>query len=145
MSNDSVSPCDPRNTVSPPILPPPPSVPPQVDEDKNGTLDQTEFIALIRKRCERPLRSFADQFTDEKLRETFEMYDDDGNNEMDADELVVAWKKVTDRKISPAEAQALIGQGSANGNARALRRDRRQVVSVKPGGITKFSTIGTKG
>jgi len=89
----------------------------EVDEDKNGTLDQTEFIALIRKRCERPLRSFADQFTDEKLRETFEMYDDDGNNEMDADELVVAWKKVTDRKISPAEAQALIGQGSANGNA----------------------------
>ena len=107
----------PPSPPPPPILPPPPSVPPQVDKDKNGTLDQTEFIALIRKRCERPLRSFADQFTDEKLRETFEMYDDDGNNEMDADELVVAWKKVTDRKISPAEAQALIGQGSANGNA----------------------------
>ena len=44
----------------------------EVDEDHNGTLDQDEFIALIRKRCETPLKSFADQFTDEKLAQIFE-------------------------------------------------------------------------
>lgn len=100
----------------------------EVDEDKNGTLDQNEFIALIRKRCERPLTSFADQFSDEKLREVFDMYDDDGNNEMDADELVVAWKKVTDKKISAAEAQALINQGATNGNATLDKDEFVQVV-----------------
>ena len=45
------------------------------------------------------------------------VYDDDGNNEMDADELVVAWKKVTDKKITTQEAQALINQGATNGNS----------------------------
>ena len=151
----------------------------EVDQDKNGTLDQDEFVALIRKRCEQPLRSFADQFPDQKLIEIFEsecrlpqactqvtspwsrqvimprpgtpfvspstepcdtwytkplpspggrvisarglaplaVYDDDGNNEMDADELVVAWKKVTNKKISPAQAQVLINQGATNGNS----------------------------
>ena len=98
------------------------------DDDKNGTLDQNEFIALIRKRCERPLTSFADQFSDEKLREVFDMYDDDGNNEMDADELVVAWKKVTDMKISTAEAQELINQGATNGNANLDKNEFVQVV-----------------
>ena len=89
----------------------------QVDEDKNGTLDQDEFIALIRKRCEQPLRAYADQFSDDKLRQIFEMYDEDGNNEMDEDELVVAWSKVTNTKISTAAAIALISQGASNGNS----------------------------
>jgi len=89
----------------------------EVDEDKNGTLDQEEFIALIRKRCEQPLRSYADQFSNAQLLQIFELYDDDGNNEMDADELVVAWKKVTDKKITTQEAQALINQGATNGNS----------------------------
>ena len=44
------------------------------------------------------------------------MYDEDGNNEMDADELVVAWKKVTDKKITTEEARALITEGAVNGN-----------------------------
>jgi len=100
----------------------------EVDEDKNGTLDQDEFIALIRKRCERPLSSFADQFSDEKLVQIFEMYDDDGNNEMDADELVVAWKKVTDKKISTKEAQELINQGATNGNSTLDKDEFVQVV-----------------
>ena len=44
----------------------------EVDEDKNGTLDQDEFVALIRKRCEQPLRSYADQFSNEQLIQIFE-------------------------------------------------------------------------
>ena len=100
----------------------------EVDEDKNGTLDQYEFIALIRKRCERPLTAFADQFSDAKLKEIFEMYDDDGNNEMDKDELVVAWKKVTDKKITAEQAQALISQGATNGNSTLDKDEFVQVV-----------------
>ena len=100
----------------------------EVDEDRNGTLDQNEFIALIRKRCEQPLKAFSDQFTDAQLISIFEMYDDDGNNEMDADELVVAWKKVTDMKISTAEAQELINQGATNGNANLDKNEFVQVV-----------------
>lgn len=100
----------------------------EVDEDKNGTLDQHEFIALIRKRCEQPLRSYADTFSDAQLYQIFEMYDDDGNNEMDADELVVAWKKVTDKKISTAEAQVLINQGVVNGNANLDKDEFVQLV-----------------
>ena len=56
------------------------------------------------------------------------MYDDDGNNEMDADELVVAWKKVTDKKISTAEAQVLINQGVVNGNANLDKDEFVQLV-----------------
>lgn len=56
------------------------------------------------------------------------VYDDDGNNEMDADELVVAWKKVTDKKISTAEAQALISQGATNGNANLDKDEFVQLV-----------------
>lgn len=44
----------------------------EVDDDKNGTLDQDEFVALIRKRCEQPLRSYADQFSNEQLIQIFE-------------------------------------------------------------------------
>jgi len=100
----------------------------EVDEDKNGTLDKDEFIALIRKRCEQPLKSYADQFSDEKLRQIFDMYDDDGNNEMDADELVVAWNKVANKKISVAEAEALIAQGATNGNSMLDKDEFVQVV-----------------
>ena len=96
--------------------------------DATTVLGPDEFIALIRKRCERPLRSFADQFSDAQLKHLFETYDDDGNNEMDADELVVAWKKATDKKISTAEAQALISQGATNGNATLDKEEFVQVV-----------------
>ena len=56
------------------------------------------------------------------------MYDDDGNNEMDADELVVAWKKVTDKKITAAQAQELINQGATNGNSTLDKDEFVQVV-----------------
>ena len=56
------------------------------------------------------------------------MYDDDGNNEMDADELVVAWKKATDKKITTEQAQALINEGAANGNATLDKDEFVQVV-----------------
>ena len=59
---------------------------------------------------------------------TNSVYDDDGNNEMDADELVVAWKKVTDKKISTKEAQELISQGATNGNATLDKDEFVQVV-----------------
>ena len=103
----------------------------EVDEDKNGTLDKDEFVALIRKRCERPLTTYADQFTDEKLLQIFEMYDDDGNNEMDADELVVAWKKVTDKKITVDEATKLISEGATNGNSMLDKHEFVQLVRSK--------------
>ena len=47
---------------------------------------------------------------------------------MDADELVVAWKKVTDKKISTAEAQVLINQGVVNGNANLDKDEFVQLV-----------------
>uniref|UniRef100_A0A7S4MIB0 EF-hand domain-containing protein n=2 Tax=Prymnesium polylepis TaxID=72548 RepID=A0A7S4MIB0_9EUKA len=103
----------------------------EVDEDKNGTLDQSEFIALIRKRCEQPIKSFADQFSDAQLKQIFDDFDDDGNNEMDADELVVAWKKVTNKKISTADAQAIINQGAINGNPTLDKDEFVQVVRAQ--------------
>jgi Ca2+-binding EF-hand superfamily protein len=59
------------------------------------------------------------------------VYDDDGNNEMDADELVVAWKKVTDQKISTVEAQSLIGQGATNGNSTLDKDEFVQLVRAQ--------------
>ena len=99
------------------------------DEDKNGTLDRAEFIAMIRKRYEQGiLRSFADQFSDAKLLEIFQLYDDDGNNEMDPDELVVAWKKATDKRISAAQAEELIKQGAVNGTSTINKEEFVQLV-----------------
>ena len=100
----------------------------EVDEDKNGTLDSQEFIALIRKRCERPLKSFADQFSDAQLKQIFDVFNQNATNEMDADELVVAWKKVTDKKITTAQAQELINQGATNGNSNLDKDEFVQVV-----------------
>ena len=101
----------------------------EADKNKNGTLDQTEFIAMIRKRHDQGnLRSFADQFSDAKLLDIFQLYDDDGNNEMDTDELVVAWKKATDKRISAAQAEELIKQGAVNGTSTITKEEFVQLV-----------------
>ena len=55
----------------------------------------------------------SDQFSDAKLE--IAMYDDDGNNEMDKDELVVAWKKATDKKIYRGGGGAIAR--ATNGNS----------------------------
>ena len=47
---------------------------------------------------------------------------------MDPDELVVAWKKATDKRISAAQAEELIKQGAVNGTSTINKEEFVQLV-----------------
>merc|ERR1711869_189451 len=84
----------------------------EVDADENGTIDFTEFLALM-------ARKMKDTDTEEELREAFKVFDRDNNGFISASELrhvmTNLGEKLTDEEVDEMIREADIdGDGQVN-------------------------------
>ncbi|KAJ6466853.1 calmodulin [Mycena sanguinolenta] len=84
----------------------------EVDVDRNGTIDFPEFLAMMAKK-------FQDTDSEEEIRQTFAVFDKDGNGTISVTELQQVMRslgeKLTDREVEEMMREADVdGDGEIN-------------------------------
>lgn len=77
----------------------------EIDIDKNGTIDYTEFVMAT--------MSDKETMTNEKLQQAFRLFDKDGNGSIEADEIKAV---LGDSKMSPEQIEKIIREVDENGD-----------------------------
>ena len=82
----------------------------EVDSDGNGTIDFSEFLAMMAKQVKADDR-------EEELREAFRLFDNDGNGFISASELKHVMTTFGER-LSEEEVDEMIREADLNGDGR---------------------------